>query len=232
VDFSKEKILWFGWAGQGSMAFDVKDDKGKVKVIFELKRPKDGEGDKVRRGALFAVPRDATFEFGKIGAKEEIPTKPCHPGCFPAGTLVETPTGLRPIETIRAGEVVLGVRPDGTTAPVKVQSIFTTPNRLVKVRTDGGIVFTTETQPLCLTDGRFRAAGELQKGDRIWRWQDGKRQVVTVLDVTQTERAEPVHNLVLGDSEIFIAGGFLARSKPPVDAVTSRSALPLGPARP
>jgi hypothetical protein len=391
VDFTKEKILWFGWLGQGSLAFDVKEDKGKVKVIFELQRPKDGAGDKARRGALIAVPRDAKFQFGKVGAAPpapppqpepapplaaagekrqlryfrvgsyllnprvplaespqgvamvtlfamvdaqgegdgtltldpnrrtfnefgdvggatetkvielactlkfvkagkglpalpappegtqgerklyelrgknitsplslmvpnnvystarllihdkdgkvayvielhtvEIPTNPCHPGCFPRGTLVETPAGLRPIETIRAGEVVLGVRPDGTTAPVKVQSIFTTPNRLVKVRTDGGIVFTTETQPLCLTDGRFRAARELQKGDRIWRWQDGKRQVVTVLDVTQTEREEPVHNLVLGDSEVFIAGGFLARSKPPVDAVTSRPALPLG----
>ncbi len=28
--------------------------------------------------------------------------EPCHPGCFPAGTPVATPEGLRPIETIRA----------------------------------------------------------------------------------------------------------------------------------
>src|SRR5688572_2792668 len=28
----------------------------------------------------------------------ELPLEPCHPGCFPRGTLVETPEGPRPIE--------------------------------------------------------------------------------------------------------------------------------------
>jgi hypothetical protein len=32
---------------------------------------------------------------------------------------------------------------------------------------------------------------------------------------------EPVFNLVLGDEEIFVAGGFLARSKPPANAAVA-----------
>jgi hypothetical protein len=107
------------------------------------------------------------------------------------------------------------VRPDGTGEAGKVQSIFITRNRLLKVLTEAGRLFTTETQPLCLSDGTTRAAGELKAGDKILRWQDGKRQIVRVRAVTPTGRVEKVFNLILGDRKVFIAGGFLARSKPP-----------------
>ncbi len=61
------------------------------------------------------------------------------------------------------------VRDDGTTQPVKVQSVFVTSNRILKVTTDSGDLFTTQTQPLCLEGGKFRAAGELHKGEQILR---------------------------------------------------------------
>jgi hypothetical protein len=61
----------------------------------------------------------------------------------------------------------------------------------------------------------MKGAGELKAGDKVFRWQDGKRQVANVLAVTPTDRVEKVFNLILGDSEMFIAGGFLAHSKPP-----------------
>src|SRR5262249_15855225 len=106
----------------------------------------------------------------------------------------------------------------------KVQSIFITQNRLLKVQTDDGHLFTTETQPLCLADGTTRAAGELQAGDRVFRWQDGKRRMVKVRAVSPANRLEKVFNLVLGDSEMFIAGGFVVRSKPPALDLTSAPA--------
>lgn len=149
---------------------------------------------------------------------------PCHPGCFPAGTPVQTPTGTRPIESLRAGDVITVVRPDGASEPGKVHSVFITQNRLLKVETEDGHLFTTETQPLCLADGTPRGAGELKAGDQILRWQDGKRQVVKVRAVSPTDRLEKVFNLILGDMEIFIAGSFLARSKPP--ALTLTPAVP------
>jgi hypothetical protein len=144
---------------------------------------------------------------------------PCHPGCFPAGTPVQTPRGAKPIESLRAGDAVTVVRPDGASEPCKVQSVFITQNRLLKVETDDGQLFTTETQPLCLVDGTTQAAGELKAGDELFRWRDGKRQIVKVRAVTPTDRVEKVFNLILGDSEVFIAGGFLARSKPPALAL-------------
>jgi hypothetical protein len=143
------------------------------------------------------------------------PPIPCHPGCFPVGTWVQTPKGTIPIESISAGDVVTIVRPDGVSEPSKVRSVFITENRLLKVETAAGhVLFTTQTQPLCLIDGALKGAGELKAGDKIFRWQDGKRHIAQVVSVTITKRMEKVINLILGDSEVFIAGGFLARSKP------------------
>jgi len=140
---------------------------------------------------------------------------PCHPGCFPAGTPVQTPKGARSIEKLRPGDLVTAVRPDGTTAAIKVKSIFVTQHRLLKLQTEEGELITTQTQPLWLGGDSTRPAGELTRGDRIFRWQDGKRQAVRVRGVVTTEREEKVFNLVLGGPEMFIAGGFVVRSKPP-----------------
>jgi hypothetical protein len=143
---------------------------------------------------------------------------PCHPGCFPAGTPIRTPGGSQPVERLRAGDLVTTVGPDGATAPGKVVSVFVTRNRLVEVRTEAGGLVTTETQPLALAGGGLRAAGELKAGDRVWRWDGRARRAVTVRSVSPTGRQERVFNLILGDSAIFVADGFLVRSKPPAPA--------------
>ena len=141
---------------------------------------------------------------------------PCHPGCFPAGTLVATPSGLREIQTIRKGEQVTLVTAEGTTTTGSVEDVFTTPNRLIEVRTDAGTVTTTETQPLCRATGGFALVSELKPGDSIWRWENGERKAVTVKEVSSPVREADVFNLVVGKDKVFIAGGFLARGKPPV----------------
>jgi hypothetical protein len=150
---------------------------------------------------------------------QESQPEPCHPGCFPRGTLVDTPEGNCPIERIRPGDVVLSLSRSGKSVSVKVQSVFTTENRLWKVETEEGVLFTTETQPLCLVGKRTLAAGKLQSGNEILQRRDGNIFPVNVLRVGPTARMETVFNLVLGDNEIFVAGGFLARSKPPAHSV-------------
>ncbi|HZY90217.1 MAG TPA: Hint domain-containing protein [Gemmataceae bacterium] len=145
---------------------------------------------------------------------------PCHPGCFPAGTPIRTPGGSQPIERLRAGDLVTTVGPDGAAAPRKVASVFVTKNRLVEVRTEAGNLVTTETQPLALAGGGLRAAGELKAGDRVFRWGGGRGRVaVAVRSVSLTGREEPVFNLILGGGVVFVADGFLVRSKPPAPAI-------------
>ncbi len=155
---------------------------------------------------------------GKRTTPRTQPPEPCHPGCFPAATLVATPEGPRPIESIRGGDVVTLIGPDGAPTSGPVRSTFQTCNRLVEVRTEAGSLLTTQTQPLCLADGAFRRAGELAEGDRLWRWEGGERRAATVLAVVPTGREAEVFNLVVGDSAVFVAGGFLAKGKPPPDA--------------
>lgn len=162
-----------------------------------------------------------TKTFPEAELREALP-EPCHPGCFPRGTLVDTPRGRRPIESIQPGESISIILSSGETATAKVQSVFVTDNRLWQVDTEEGVLFTTETQPLCLTAETTLAAGKLRPGDRVLRRQDGEVHSVEMLKVSPTDRTERVFNLILGDTQVFIAGGFLARSKPPAEAAPDR----------
>lgn len=154
---------------------------------------------------------------------ETRPMEPCHPGCFPWGTLIETAKGRRPVEQIQIGDQVISILRTGEVKKIAVSSIFRTRNKLLEVQTTGGVLLTTPTQPLCVTVSKNIAAGELKCGDEILIWSDGKSSAVRVERVKVTERVEPVINLVLGDCEAFVANGFLARSKPPADSVLAKS---------
>jgi hypothetical protein len=180
-------------------------------------------GPGLTSGRLLVVDKDERAECvieivePKPVVREEVLPPPCHPGCFPAGTLVLVPGGTKRIETIRKGETVTTIGPDGRPAKGVVREVFTSKNQLVEVRTDKGTVVTTAAQPLCLVAGGFRKAGELKAGDRVWQWRDGRRVETVVRAVAATGKEAPVFNLILGDSAVFVAGSFLARGKPPAE---------------
>jgi hypothetical protein len=172
--------------------------------------------DRGRSGRLLVLNKDGKVQ--TVIAMHQPPRPiPCHPGCFPAGTSIRVPDGTRAVERVRAGDLVTTIGTDGKLSQSKVQSVFVTRNRLWKVATDAGDLVTTETQPLALAAGGLRAAGELKAGDRILRWDGHERKPTTVRAVTKTEREEAVYNLVLGDPALFVANGYLARSKPPAE---------------
>jgi hypothetical protein len=148
------------------------------------------------------------------------PLEPCHPGCFPAGTLVETPQGPIAIERLQPGDFILAVR-DGTTSPAAIESIFTTTNRLWEIATADAVFCTTESQPLCVADHRVVTGGQLQAGDRLMRPADGKLIPLAVISVTRTDRIERVFNLILSDAEYFLPAGIVARCKPPTEEARS-----------
>jgi hypothetical protein len=152
----------------------------------------------------------------RTGTTGGSPPPPCHPGCFPAGTAIVTPEGSRPVESIRPGDVITLVGSNGQTIRESVESIYQTSNTLVEVRTESGNLLTTTTQPLCLESGELRPAGKLVAGDRIWRWEGDQRRSTVVREVVPTGREAAVFNLVVGESAVFIANGFLARGKPPL----------------
>jgi hypothetical protein len=143
------------------------------------------------------------------------PPPPCHPGCFPAGTPIQVPGGTKRVEDLRAGDVITTVGADGKPGQGKVAAMFVTKNRLVEVNVDGKLLITTASQPLALADGKLRSAGELKTGDRIYLWVKGERTAVAVKSVVATEREAQVYNASLGEPTLFVANGFVARTKPP-----------------
>jgi len=161
-----------------------------------------------------------TGKTGKITAvvpmtRYEVPTIPCHPGCFPTGTRIETPDGPRAIETIRAGDLVLNIAPDGKVSPIKVASVFVGNSTLVEVETDRGTLVTTCKQPLCLTSGEQRCAGVLGNGAALRRWPSG---IATVKEVRDTGKPARIFNLVLETPGVFVANGYHVKSKSPPTA--------------
>jgi hypothetical protein len=199
--------------------------------LFRLKGPKitsglfvTTTGPGLTSGRLLVLGKDQRVEyvvdlteFKPRGEGEGVRPIPCHPGCFPAGTLVLVPGGSKRIELIRKGETVTTIGPDGRPARGVVREVFTSKNQLVEVRTDNGTVMTTAAQPLCLVEGGFRKAGDLKAGDRVWQWRSGRRVETAVRAVAATGKEAPVFNLILGDSAVFVAGNFLARGKPPAE---------------
>jgi hypothetical protein len=164
------------------------------------------------------LPRLArVFPEAQLRETEWLLMEPCHPGCFPRGTLVDTPDGARLIESIGPGDLITTVLPNGQLLVASVQSVFRTQNRLWKVTTDEGVLHTTQTQPLCLSMEATKPAGQLQCADVVLRSEKGDIREARVIKVSPTDRIETVFNLILGNSKVFIAGGFLARSKPPAD---------------
>jgi hypothetical protein len=134
-----------------------------------------------------------------------------------AGTAVATPAGPRPIETIRPGDLVLNVPVTGAPAPVRVASVFAATAPLVEVETDAGRLVTTAKQPLSLADGGTKPAADLTAGDAILRRQDGQSVPAKVRRVKPLPEPARVFNLVLEPRGTFLANGYLARSKPPVE---------------
>jgi hypothetical protein len=141
--------------------------------------------------------------------------EPCHPGCFPSGTLVRTPRGLCEIQTLREGDVISTIRTNGEASSAAIETIFTTTNRLWRIETDRGTLVTTETQPLCVELGTPRPAGELRPDDTVLQFENGEITAAVVREVAATDRTESVFNLILDGADTFVAGGFVARSKPP-----------------
>jgi hypothetical protein len=179
-------------------------------------------GANLASGRLLVSDKDGKVKLAvTLLSPRPLPLPPCHPGCFPAGTPIEAPGGARKIESLRAGDMVTTVAADGIAGQGKVESIFVTQNRLIEVRTESGMLTTTETQPLSLASGGLRAAGKLKAGDRIHSWDGRERRTVAVQEITATGREAQVYNLIIGEPVLFVAGGFLARSKPPAPPTDS-----------
>lgn len=158
-----------------------------------------------------------TEEGSKLVAKEasevaeEVLSHVC---CFVAGTPVATQSGLRPIEQIKVGDLVLSKDPKtGVTAYKPVAAIVPRHDRdIFEVRftvalADGTVrpdrIKTTADHPWRTADGRWTETAKLTPGELV---QTAYGASVAVQAVRDTKHAAPTYNLEVADFHTYFVG--------------------------
>lgn len=129
-------------------------------------------------------------------------------GCFVPGTQIATPHGKRPIESLRLGDPVYAVAPGGRLVATAVDGIYL--NRAVErwIRTDRGVLRTTDEHPL-LTAGGFVDAGAVAFGDHLAT----AHGLLPVRAVGHGVAEVPVYTLRVGGPHTFVADGAIVHNK-------------------
>jgi len=134
-------------------------------------------------------------------------------GCFPAGTMIRTPSGQTPIERLSAGEKVRAVNPEGGMVDTGVEKLFATRSAVITIETDHGALRTTPEHPVGLPGGIFLEAGKLRPGQKVLILNDGVLNPAAVIRTSTQEREEVVYNLSVSLPHTFLAGNFLVHNK-------------------
>ena len=163
--------------------------------------------------------------------------------CFPAGTQIATPRGLRSIETIVVGDVVVAT-PHGDEATVSGLHCRPSPTILRLTLADGMDLCVTAEHPIWDVDAKaFRPAREMI-GSSVLR-ADGT--TVDVSAIAEEPHNDVVYNLTVDPHHTYFAGGVWVHNKsvvrppeeplpppalPPVIRPPTRPPGPTGPTGP
>ena len=126
-----------------------------------------------------------------------------HHHCFAAGTKVRTLSGLRPIESIRAGDQVLsqGPRTGALDFRPVVVAYHNPPNQTLRVDLGGEAIVATPIHRFWKAGKGWTMARDLKVGDPI-RTLDGTARVASIVE----EKVQPVFNLELSEGCSFFVG--------------------------
>jgi hypothetical protein len=158
----------------------------------------------------YGQPRTSTYST----APPPPPRPPGFHSCFAKGTLVWTKTGLKEIETLESGDLVLAQNVD--TGEIKYEPVLTRTNRpagpIVKVSTNGGDVYATTGHPFWVAGLGWRMPKELQH-DAVLHCLTGATRVESVEPSTEAE----AYNLVVAELNTYFVGekGFLVHDITP-----------------
>lgn len=148
-----------------------------------------------------------------------VPDKPSsgpQNGCFPSGTMVITPSGVRDIADLNEGDLVLA-RVEGTTTGWRARRIlkkvtYASYGIWMLEFHDGSFVRTTASHSF-LVNGKWIRASKISAGDLVATRDTGGifgQKVATRF--ISTNETEDVHNLIIEGEFNFVADGVLANS--------------------
>ncbi len=128
-------------------------------------------------------------------------------GCFIAGTLVTTNSGLKPIEEIKIGDYVLSRNEEtGEDSYKKVtDTLVRSTQEICTIELETGKIKSTTGHLFMVKDKWWKAAVELVAGD-ILLTSDGKEQVVKSIKVEEKGYPVTTYNLSVEDNHTFFVG--------------------------
>jgi hypothetical protein len=135
----------------------------------------------------------------------EVPLAPLrlHHSCFAAGTPVSTLTGLRPIESLKMGDLVLSQ--DTVTGILSYQPILgvhhNRPAETLRIRLKDETLVSTPVHRFWRPGRGWAMARDLKPGDFI-RTVGGRAEIVEI----QPDRVQPVFNLDVARNNTFFVG--------------------------
>ncbi|MBI4423474.1 MAG: Hint domain-containing protein [Elusimicrobia bacterium] len=146
---------------------------------------------------------------------------PRYPGsCFLAGTLIDTPGGARPIETIGLGDPVItwdtGSNKLATPAQVTKLHRNQAKSHLKLALTDGvarTVVLTTSDHPFFLPDFNIAWAGALKPGDAVLMRKDSGLARVVVASTEEIPGDVTVYNITVPPHHNYFANGILVHNR-------------------
>ena len=134
-------------------------------------------------------------------------------GCFPYKTEIFTPFGVRLIGDIKDGDLIFCFNPIKEILVQKrvIKKLSYQPMPIVELHTlDGKSLAVTSTHNLLTTKG-YTTVNHLKRGDQLLMHLNSKSYAI-VDHIIETDRFEPVYNLIVKDEFNFIANGFVANS--------------------
>ena len=129
------------------------------------------------------------------------------PGCFVAGTAVLTETGLRPIETVKTGDMVWAENPETGEKGLKrvVQTFIHEKYELVHVFVNGEEIVTTTEHPFYVPTEGWIGAAHLRAGD-ILVLSNGEYVTVEKIQHELLETPVLVYNFEVEDFHTYFVG--------------------------
>ena len=126
--------------------------------------------------------------------------------CFAAGTRVLTPGGMRAIETLRKGDLVLsGGDAQGLPAIDAIVSVYqSTASQTLRLLAGGESIVTTPGHPFAQPDTRWTKAGDLKVGDLILT-----SGGTVAIDAIESGPAQDVWNLELAESHRYLVANLV-----------------------
>jgi intein/homing endonuclease len=129
-------------------------------------------------------------------------------GCFTGDTLVRTSQGLKRIDSIQEGELVLSKNTKtGAIGYKPVLYVYRkSTTNFINLIVEGELIETTPTHLFMLEKGNWRAAENLKSGDRILT-ADGEIKTVDEIQVISYDKARPIFNLNVDEYHTYFITG-------------------------